>query len=730
VNDSASRGHAYTHSMMKGAGRFAALVLTVGLVAASPASAHFGKTNTGVVLQRGPFQPASMTAVAQRAAEPPIRATPRADCAPGGIPEGPMQGRVAADAVAAGKVDRGYLCNLSVLSHSGSTGGFRVHRYVDRSGHECAYYDTTLLFPTNALSLSAEPTGVAVLDMTDPRHPVRTDSLLTGAMETPHESLNISVERGILAAVAGNPSAYPGVIDLYDISQDCRHPVLQFTGPGAIFGHESGMALDGKTFYPTSIGTKHTTAVDITNPKLPVRLWEGAYGTHGMSVSDDGNRGYFAASDGLIIVDLSEIQARKPDPQVHEISRLVWSNITIPQFAVPVTIKGKPYLVEVDEYSANQNGGTTSNGPRVGAARIIDISDERHPFVVSNIRLAVHQPENRAAIAGDPGAQSPVQGYAAHYCNVPQRHEPGIMACSMILSGLRVFDIRDPEHPKEIAYYVAPPSTVSSSGSPVIDERANFAMSQPAFVPERGEIWYTDGTSGFYALKMDPKVWPFSASPGATTCLNNPGFVSVGTRSTGRRVALRFVRNARLPVRVDVYRVSSGRKVVRERLVARFGQLTRSIVWNGVANRGRRGPASAGYYVVRFTMFRHGKAYDTRRLVLARNARGHFIRLPGLQRRVGCGLLAGFKLASPVFGGTTGAALSGTYRLTDRAKVTITVSRGAKVVKRFATVERAAGKTFRFSLSARKRPRGLYTVRLLAQSGENQVTSVLTARRL
>ena len=54
----------------------------------------------------------------------------------------------------------------------------------------------------------------------------------------------------------------------------------------------------------------------------------------------------------------------------------------------------------------------------------------------------------------------------------------------MITSGLRVFDIRDPEKPKEIAYFVAPPSTISSTGGPVIDERANYAMSSPVFAPE------------------------------------------------------------------------------------------------------------------------------------------------------------------------------------------------------------------------------------------------------
>ena len=53
-----------------------------------------------------------------------------------------------------------------------------------------------------------------------------------------------------------------------------------------------------------------------------------------------------------------------------------------------------------------------ANGPVVGAARIIDISDEKAPSVVSNLRLAVHEPENRDAIKDDPGAEFVGQGYA------------------------------------------------------------------------------------------------------------------------------------------------------------------------------------------------------------------------------------------------------------------------------------------------------------------------------
>ena len=472
----------------------------------------------------------AVPAAAQSTAPP---ATPKASCGPGSLPEPGLQGRVAKEDVEDGDAAAGYRCNIAEVGHSGQTGGYKVLRYVDKAGHECAYYDTTLLFPINALSLSLEPTGVAVLDMSDPANPVRTDSLLTPAMQTPHESLNISVDRGVLAAVAGNPAFAPGIVDVYDISADCRHPVLKASAPVGFLGHESGMAPDGKTFYPTSLGTRGlaqtTTAVDISNLSVPLTLGVYGFDSHGMTVSDDGTRGYMAAEDGLRIVDLTEIQQRKPNPQVREISRLTWPNITIPQIAHPVTIDGKPYVVEVDEFSATAKGsegveellfGAAANGERVGAARIIDISDETKPRVVSDIRLEVHQPENRAAIADDFGAQNLAQGYAAHYCGVPRRVDPGIIACSMILSGLRVFDIRDPENPKEIAYYVAPPDTISKSGGPVIDERANYAMSQPAFVPERNEIWYSDGTSGFRALRLTNGAWPAANTPtgGAQRC--------------------------------------------------------------------------------------------------------------------------------------------------------------------------------------------------------------------
>jgi hypothetical protein len=497
-------------------------------------------------------------------------ATPRADCGSGSKPEPGIQGRVPADAAASGKADAGFNCNLELIGRHGNAGGFKVHRFVDRAGRECAFYDTTLLFPTNAQSLSDQPTGVAVLDMSDPAHPQRTDSLGTPAMQTPHESLVLNERRGLLAAVMGNPIAYPGFVDIYDVNEDCRHPVLQSSLPVGLLGHESGFAPDGNTFYATSLGTGQVTAVDVSNPKLPVPLWVGQYRSHGLTVSEDGNRAYVAANSGLIILDVSEVQQRRPNPQVREVSRLTWDTLTIPQVAVPVTIGGRPYLVEIDEYAQDEGSSTgpQANGARVGAARIIDIADEKAPRVVSDIRLEVHQPENRAQLAGDPGASSPLQGYSGHYCSVPQREEPGIVACSFIASGLRVFDIRDPEKPKEIAYFVAPLERSSTAGPP-----SNYAMSAPAFVPKRGEIWYSDGNTGFYAVRVAKGVWPFEAGKKKRRrCVDRRKFSFRLHRNRGARVVRvvvfvngkrKLVRRGRNIRRVSIERLPRKRFVVR-----------------------------------------------------------------------------------------------------------------------------------------------------------------------
>ena len=177
-------------------------------------------------------------------------------------------------------------------------------------------------------------------------------------------------------------------------------------------------------------------AIDISDPALPRPLAILPYYSHGLSISDDGNRAYLAGvgvpgaacafavtcalpdpnmDRALVILDVSEIQARKANPAVREISRLTWSPMSIPQNAIPFTNKGRPYLLEIDEFA---------RGGEVGAARIIDIGDETQPRVVSDLRLEVHNPENFEAVAGDPGKSLLVKVISGPEPEMPEDGDP------------------------------------------------------------------------------------------------------------------------------------------------------------------------------------------------------------------------------------------------------------------------------------------------------------------
>ena len=618
-----------------------ALALLSGLVGASEGRAHIP---ANAAQSTAPFGP-----------EPSLLPTPKAECGPGSRPETGIQGRVSPEDHSSGRAAQGFTCNTELVgsyiteSPMGTVGGFKVERYVDAAGRDCAYYDTTLMFPTNALDAEG---GVNVMDMSDPASPTLTARLVTPGMDTPHESLVLSTQRGILAAVAGNLATNVGQIDIYDISKDCRAPELKSSTPMGFLGHESGLSPDGKTFYSASPSSKTIVAVDITNPMLPVPLWFGNYDSHGLSISADGNRAYIAGtSSGLIILDTTEIQARVPNPNVPVVARLQWKSMSIPQNAIPITIKGRPYLVEVDEF-----GG----GSEVGAGRMIDIADERNPRVISNLRLEVHQPENFPAQANDNGADNPVQGYAGHYCNVPTRVDPEIVACSYILSGLRVFDIRDPANPREIAYYNAPVSQRTIPGIGVVPDPSNWAMASPSFVPERGEIWYSDGLSGFYAVRLTNGTQALAQPGGSRRCLarrspigpRNIGRVRVGytrrrlgqlpvqpVRKTRRsfrycvkgssgRVTAVFSKRGRVALVTTTAR-AHGNRCVRPGTSGRTFRQTysrRAVVVNGVFRANRRSPRLIGVRNGRVRFF----AVATRSLIRTERALRRHLRLAGL----------------------------------------------------------------------------------------------------
>ena len=435
---------------------------------------------------------------------PPLRSTPSVACAAGSRPKSGMQGRVTAADIASAAGAQGWTCNLTKVANQRIPGGFRVWRYVDRAGHACAFFDTSLAAPLSAVSPAVGPSlGTAVVDMSNPARPRLTAMLASLAMLSPHESLNLNAKRGLLVAEVGNALTLPGTLDVYSVATDCRHP--QLLGQAAIAtGHESGFSPDGRTFWVAG-GGGYIYAFDLTDPRHPKQLWKGAYYSHGLSLSPDGRTLYQTdpINGNLAFLDVSQIQLRYPHPKVREIRRITWPTVSIPQNSQAFTSGGHRYLLEFDEFAFRFNPATIAN--KAGATRIVNIDNPSAPRIVSDLRLAVQLPANHQLASSDPTplGNSTALGYGSHYCAMPTTVSPQIVACSELNSGLWVFNIANPAQPKVVAYFIAPPRV----GSPVPNLQGDLAFSQPAFDVIRHDIWYTDAVSGFYVLHLSSAAW-------------------------------------------------------------------------------------------------------------------------------------------------------------------------------------------------------------------------------
>jgi len=480
----------------------------------------------------------------------------RATCGPGDHPETALQGQVPAYMRATGF--QGFNCNLQLIGQSkGDGANWQTTQFKDRAGHVCAYHGTS--FSTTGRT----HLGVPTVDITDPTHPTPTAYLTTTSMLDPWESLKVNERRQLLAADNGHNGGGGPEVDIYDLSLDCRTPQLLGSvavGSGndgsdvvtPIVGHEGAWAPDGLTYYGGDLrfrpaGAAATTgqyyAVDTADPMRPklITTWltnvAGA-NVHGMAISEDGNRGYFvslansggpagltnpavAANNGLLIYDLSQIQARVPNAQPRLISSLMWKDGSTAQHTIPVKIGGHPYVIFVDE---GGSGGTASTAQFDAAcaagmtpfplARVIDIADETNPRIVSRVALEIHSPKSCSIVRPDIiGLTTFTHG--SHYCSVDNKQNATTLACGYFSSGIRIFDIRDPLHIKEIAYYNPAGVTTASPGSNHVRAGGwvaggpDWCSAQVHLDASKGTVWSTCQDNGLLVLKFTNGVWPF-----------------------------------------------------------------------------------------------------------------------------------------------------------------------------------------------------------------------------
>lgn len=362
-------------------------------------------------------------------------------------------------------------CNLDVLGQVPAT------HFLSLAWHgRCAYVNDT--------------TGTHVIDVTDPAKPTVVKRLTTSGMQSNWESMKVHPGRGLLVGFQSNGP----VLDVYDVSGDCKNPVfkksLNITGAS---GHSGQFSNDGTIYYASSLFTAQVFAVDVKDPANPsVITSDFERNTHDLNVGKAGTRGYFVfsqvlqfTSGSLAIMDLSTIQARAGGAKGTLIKEITWADGAASQYPIPLTYRGKDYLVMTDELGSGSCADP--NRPQYGYARIFDISDEKNPTLVSKIKTEAQDPAHCQAATAQAGT---FFGVGTHYCNVDRQDDPRLLSCGLWAGGVRVYDIRNPWRPKEVAYFNVPNTQVPGL---------------TRLLPEERELWVST-SSTFYVLRLPDDV--------------------------------------------------------------------------------------------------------------------------------------------------------------------------------------------------------------------------------
>lgn len=440
-----------------------------------------------------------------------------------------LQGQVPLVDRVSGRSQQGYNCNLDLVGQWQGDGASWQMAWHD----DCAYYGTRG-------DTSRENPGVVVIDASNTSNPRPSAYLSTAPMIDPWESLKVNDRRQLLGAVDGLDGGGGPDFDVYDVSGDCSQPRLLSSSPmGETSGHEGNWMQDGMTYWGANGNYNAFDVTDPANPEL-IKEWAPPAGTHGVAFNADGSRGYFThvglggalgpagePLNGFVIADTSEVQNRVDDPEIEIISTTLWPDGSAGQHPMPIKIAGKSYVLYTDELGAAFAG---SSGPALascgqglspfGMPRLFDISDESNPKLVAKFMLETHDPDNCPQVMPDVIGTQVIFSYDSHYCSVDDPENATVLGCGYFNSGIRVFDIRDPYFPREIAYY-NPPAQLDKQLELAGSQHAAFlgatgglltadwCSAQVRFIPERGELWTTCQDNGFMVLRFADGVWPF-----------------------------------------------------------------------------------------------------------------------------------------------------------------------------------------------------------------------------
>jgi len=464
-------------------------------------------------------------------------------------PETATQGLVPQADQDSGEARTGYNCGLALIGHATldhdrvPTGNANMAWAGD-----CAYVaGPTDAVPPDVPTPAPTGGGIAVVDVHDPAHPMHVRTLRDPGGLASSETINAVTTpegRSILVVgqygntaidnspVAGLTAPRNQPMDIYDVTADCTDPVhvatylwplnihnLTITENGRyVFATQPLQVLDIAPLWATPAGDPvylgnldkamegpmfavgPSADVDDALPG-PVRAAQHpSYTSHEAWPTADGTKLYLGGQlptfEVFTIVDISTWLQRNPDGSPVGPPRIISQRSGRGHSVRLATINGTKYVLHSEESPFGGGFGCipeTAN-PFAGPAQpwLTNIGNEADPRPASQFGLAINNAENCFDQLQTNETDS------VHYHDVDNPDDTTFVMASMWDAGLRVFDVRDPVRPREVAYFN--PADVGAPGAPVLDH----AWGHIRYVAATGEIWFASADGGFWVVQIEP----------------------------------------------------------------------------------------------------------------------------------------------------------------------------------------------------------------------------------
>src|SRR5581483_2743566 len=462
-------------------------------------------------------------------------------CGSADLKEGAIQGDVPKADQDSGRAQKGYNCGLALLGYTSLGKDGRPNQNANMAwAGRCAYIAGSAGVNVAPQGKPSPPpgAGVAVVSVSDSGVPTYVATLRHPGSVATSETLNaVTTPSGRSVLVVGQYGndivSDPKPMDVYDVSNpDCAKSryLGTYYWPNNI--HNLTLSQDGRYVF----ATLPLQAADIpglwdNDPKTGVRYlgnieeaMDGPTiamgpvadvapgGVPGVTHPRDASHEAWASADGktlyvggqtpefemFSILDIGAWLQRNPDGTPKGKPRLISQTSSRGHSVRTAQIGKTPYILHSEEsvFGAAYSCLPQETAPFAGPAQpwLTDISHPAHPRTVTQFGLEINDPSHCK------DQLNAKENDSVHYHDVDDPNDTTFVMASMWNAGIRIFDVRRPARPTEVAYFN--PGDVDPTSAVKLDQ----AWGHIRYIARSGQIWFATADGGFWVVQLESQV--------------------------------------------------------------------------------------------------------------------------------------------------------------------------------------------------------------------------------